>query len=189
MSNDISPARIERTDINANPVGRKTFIGQLDRAYEVMDMLDQGKRSTKAIMERLGCARDTAVKARNDALALMAEERKPMNRTAMRNMEIGRIEGWIERLTDRANDLEWPTDPTSKEYKIVFDMFDKIAQRIVQYGEQLHRITGLNTEVQVNVDEKRRMIFVRQLGPDPSSSHQSSPSHDVVDGEVIENRS
>lgn len=146
------------------------------KILQIADMLSEGRRSTKTIMDELKISRPTAIEWRNLALLILADESKPMNREALRNLEIGRLNGLIERLTTKISALEWPDDIKAKEYNITLNTYDKLLGRLKDFGEQLHKITGMNTEINISIEEKRRIVFVRP----------TKPQTDAQEGEVVE---
>lgn len=163
------------TSISTTEPKAPQYVDQ-SKVFVVAELLEKGIRSTSRLMEAIQCSRPTAIKYRNAAMDLIHNESKPLNREHLRNMEIGRLTYWIEQLTDKINAIEWDTDTGSQEYTRQFEMYNKLLQRIREQADQLHRITGMNTEVQINIDEKRRIVFHR---PEPTNAT-------VVEGDVVD---
>jgi hypothetical protein len=193
MSTDISTPEKTRAIASQTPDDLDlSYEAQQSRVMVVAEMLTLGERSTSKIMERLKVSRPTAIKYRNSALTMIAEESKPMNREHLRNLEIGRLNHWIDKITEKINDLDWSVlDDDGRP--VAFYMYDKLLQRLKDMGDQLHKITGLNTEVQVNVDEKRRVIFIRSQAAlnvkdsgDPNHMSSNHNNNHVVEGEIIQ---
>lgn len=160
---------------------------KIEAITTVADMLSKGERSTVSIQEYLAtifpsgsCHRETAIKYRNAAIKLLEREHKPMNREAMRNLEIGRYTYLIERIYKRIQAFE-DTMPAKghDDYIKAHDTWSKMMQRLNDYGARLHAITGLNEITINNVNDQKRILFVRPSGVDPI---QASPP---TEGELV----
>lgn len=200
MNSGISQAQKMVSDVVETSGELKiSYEAQQQRVMMVADLLTNGTRSTaglKAALTELGVevSRPTIIKYRNAALEMIAEETKPMNRDHLRNLEVGRLGYWIEQLTEKINGLDWSVLDKDGQ-PVAFYMYDKMLQRLKDMGEQLHKITGLNTEVNVNIEEKRRIVFIRPQGSadvkDSGGPHHNSSNHNnngVMEGELVTSR-
>lgn len=173
-----------------------SYEAQQQRVMLIADfMTTKGIRGTTALMNELAksgykVSRPTIIKYRNSALDMIANESKPMNREHLRNLEIGRLNYWIEEITGKINGLEWTVlDNDGKP--VAFYMYDKLLQRLKDMADQLHKITGLNTEVNVSIEEKRRVVFIRSqdavnVKDSGQPNHMSSNGNDdIMEGVVI----
>lgn len=198
MNTDISQAQEKSSDVAvAQAPMEVTYEAQQMRVRMVADLLEEGVRSTGALNRRLielgvSVSRPTIIKYRNYALTLVAEETKLMNRDHIRNLEIGRLNYWLEHLTEKINALDWGVLDDNGT-PIAFDMFNKMMQRLKDMGDQLHKITGLNTDVHVNIDEKRRIVFIRPQGAvdvKDTGTHSIVNSNDnndhISEGQIIQ---
>jgi hypothetical protein len=193
MDSGISTVEEKSSVVVGRPVGIDTsYEAQQQRVMMVADLLEKGTRSTKALQDAMialgvEASRPTIIKYRNAALEMIAEETKPMNRDHLRNLEIGRLNYWIEQLTGKINALDWSVLDKDGQ-PVAFYMYDKMLQRLKDMGEQLHKITGLNTEVNVSIEEKRRIVFIRPQGAsdvkDSGASLHNSNNDNVIDGVV-----
>lgn len=129
--------------------------------FELRDMMEQGFTSITKICEAFNISRDTASNWRKQALLLTAKDDNGFTREGIRNIQIGRIQYMIERLQV---DLEKTTD---------VDVKVKLHDRIVKYYDSLARITGLNSEVQINVHTQLKPLTIVRptLEPDVPVSH------------------
>jgi hypothetical protein len=195
MNSDISTVENESmTAADKRPYPDRSYETQQKRTILVAGLLERGIRTTAALARELKTAgydvsRPTIIETRNRAMDLIAEETKPMNRTHLRNLEIGRLNYWIENLTERINALDWEVIDDNGT-PAAFDMFNKMLQRLKDMGDQLHKITGLNTEVSVNIEEKRRIVFIRPQATDATQSTEPIISnhnndHIISEGEII----
>lgn len=196
MELDILPAQETSSEvIDKRDYPDITYEAQQARVQAVAELLEKGTRSTAALIKALAeqgisVSRPTVIKYRNYALNLIAEETKPMNRDHLRNLEVGRLGYWIEQLTGKINGLDWSVldkDGTP----VAFYMYDKMLQRLKDMGDQLHKITGLNTDVHVNIDEKRRTVFIRPSDTsavkDTGATHgiSNNDNNHVSEGQII----
>lgn len=149
---------------------------QMNEILRIADYLEKGTRNTTRLMELTGLSRPTVVKYRNEAIKVIHRDNKAFNTEALRNMEIGRLSTWIEKLQDEINKLG--DDKDDREYK------NKLLGRLDNFQGRLHAITGLNTTVNVNYEEKKRITFVMNTAekPEPPSPLQV----ESIEGEVLE---
>lgn len=136
--------------------GRTTVGDQMEHIIRIADYLEKGQRNTTRLMELTGLSRPTVIKYRNEAMKLIHRENKAFNTAALRQMEIGRLNNWIDDLTLEIKTLG--DDKDDREYK------NKLLGRLDNFQGRLHAITGLNTTVNVNYEEKKRITFVMSGG-------------------------
>lgn len=174
---------------------------RLEAIISVAELMEKGQRSTTAIMVMLkdnyGLAtRDTAIKYRNLAAMLMQRETKPLNREAWRAMEIGRLNWWIERLSERIQTYEAqaPNTRADEDYLKWHDTYAKMLSKLNDFAARLHAITGLN-ELTINSNEHKSRIVFHFNGskdtPDKANvpmSHNTIPSGkpfaEIIEGEA-----
>jgi len=139
--------------MNSIQVAQHTTIDQqMNNILLIANLLENGKRNTGQLVAATGLARTTVIKYRDQALKLLHNENKALNTEAMRHMEIGRLNYWIDWLQVR---IERETD---KDHQV------KLLGRLDNMQGRLHSISGLNTTVNVNYEEKKRITFVMQQG-------------------------
>lgn len=102
-------------------------------------------------MPELG-TRDTAIAYRNAALKLINQESRAWNRDTVRNMEIGRLQAQLGRLNQKLEEFAAKND---------IDPFIKLVSKVNETAALLHRITGVNQEVQFNITEQKRIHIIR----------------------------
>lgn len=141
-----------------------------ERLLEIREWLEDGFVSVKQIASRFNVSPSTALDWRNAALILIKKQDNGFTRDAMRNLQIGRIQRQIERLTSQLDKAD------SKDQLAIHD-------RIVKYYDSLHRITGLNSEVvQHDVTLKPMSIHIPKAAIEgeatdvPPTSNQDHPS-------------
>jgi hypothetical protein len=150
-ANTLVPAHLSKANST-------TISTQMDSILDVAALLEKGTRGTTDIMKATGLSRMTVIKYRNEAMKLLHAENKSFNTEAMRNMEIGRLHHWIDKLQDEINGLHGEDD---RDYKV------KLLGRLDSFQGRLHSITGLNTTVNVNYEEKKRITFVMNAADKP----------------------
>lgn len=121
---------------------------KIDILLEIRDTLERGYTSTTYLAETYGVTVMTASKWRREALLLVAKDDNGYTREGIRNIQIGRMQYMIERLQ---KDLDSATDVDTKV---------KLHDRIVKYYDSLHRITGLNTELQVHQHQQLKPLQI-----------------------------
>lgn len=149
-----------------------TLADQMNNIIRIASYLEKGQRNTTRLMEITGLSRKTVIKYRNEAIKLLQEENKPMNSEAMRHMEVGRLTYWIDYLQEQIQALTGGEDK-DKDYKI------KLLGRLNDFQGRLHSITGLNTTVNLNYEEKKRITF-NMTGTLPATAPSSTPTDTVL---------
>jgi hypothetical protein len=150
------------------PTGEK-----LDILFQIRETIERGYITTTAIAEEYGVTMVTASAWRKQALKLLEKDTNGYTREGIRNIQIGRINYMIETLT---KDLKATSDPQEKA---------KLHDRIVKYYDSLHRITGLNSEVNVHQHQQLKPLQVVMphttpvegevaAAPTPSTTHTSN---------------
>ena len=141
---------------------------QMDSILLIANLLENGKRNTGQLVAATGLARTTVIKYRDQALKLLHNENKALNTEAMRHMEIGRLNYWIDWLQVR---IERETD---KDHQV------KLLGRLDNMQGRLHSISGLNTTVNVNYEEKKRITFVMSQDSGTTVPVQAEPIEGVL---------
>jgi len=128
-----------------------TIATQMEYILRIADYLEKGTRGTTKLMALTSLSRPTVIKYRNEAVKLLHNESKAFNSEHLRGMEIGRLHYWIDEIQDKMSRLS--NSDNDREYYI------KLLGRLDSMQGRLHSITGLNTTVNINYDEKKRITF------------------------------
>lgn len=126
---------------------------KMELLFELREMMESGYASVSKICEVFNVSRKTAVELRKQAMELIARDSNGYTREAIRSMQIGRIQHQIERLHVMLDELEAKGDK-----KLALQVHDRISN----YYEKLHRISGLNTEVNVGIGQlPQQMVIIK----------------------------
>lgn len=130
---------------------------KMELLFELREMMESGYASVSKICEVFNVSRKTAAELRKQALELIARDANGFTREGIRNIQIGRIQLQIERLQKMLD------DPGAKsDKKLALQVHDRISN----YYEKLHKITGLNTEVSIGVGlEPQQMVIIKTHEP------------------------
>lgn len=131
------------------PGERLSLQHRQEKIVEVRELMEDGYASISKLAEHFGVARQTAVEWRDAALVLIAKDPNGYTREGIRNLQVGRLQKMIERLQIK---LASATD--LKDELLIHD-------RITNYYERLHRITGLNTDVHMNYQNPQQLVIIK----------------------------
>lgn len=145
--------------------------------FEIRGMIEDGKSSLPAIMEKWNVTRPTANTWRKLALQQLEKVDSGFTRDAIRNMQIGRINRTIEVLTDKMHTLIGLND---------IDGATKIGNMLKGHQDSLANITGIKVDTHINVDATQPLVIFGAQRSNPPIKQQSDHDHtDVIEGEVV----
>lgn len=155
---------LERT--KALKAGDKlSMVERLSVIQDIREVIERSDVSVRDIADQYQVTYNTANEWRNQALLLMAKQDNGLTREALRNIGRGQIEYQIRLLT---RELQLADDP---ELRL------KYHDRLIKYRDQLHRITGLNSETVEHTVDMKPLAIHRAAMAIPSQEP-------VLEGEV-----
>lgn len=137
-----------------------------ERLAVVCEMMRSGIRSTSAIMQRFDVSAPTAIAYRNEAMTLLREENKALDREHLRSLEEGRLLYWLEWTQERIQ--------ASSESQEKREWLKRLEALLSRY----HAITGLNEITINNNNTEKRIVFhinAKQSTPKPIVEGEATP--------------
>lgn len=137
---------------------------------DLINLLQTGYATNHKLAELLKVNDRTVAKLRPVADQIIAMNTP--DRNIIRNLAVSRATKMIERLVGIVENTETP---------LAIDKELKVHDKIVRYSQHLALITGLNTEVHVNVDAKKLVITRAH----PSAVKKALKETNAIDGEIV----
>jgi hypothetical protein len=137
------------------PGQKLTSIERLGAVSATQDLMDSGVSSIRAIARALNVSNDTAAEYKKQAMYLATKESP--DRESIRMLQYNRISRQAEKVSGLIERAQRDYD-NGKAVSI--QSIAALHNVLRGYMELLHRIMGLNTEVNVNVGAQQKPLMV-----------------------------